>query len=114
MRYLILLGLFTIGCGEVGLDQRGESTTNVVVELEYIEEIKQLCYDSLLLEDLTEDQRTQLVAQCTLENIDLFAIDINDLANFNSDYCQPDSDFSGIPLQEQQAINDVCNYLGNL
>lgn len=114
MRYLVLLALFTMGCGEVGVEQRGESETIVRIELEYIKEIKQLCYDSLSLENLTEDQRTQAVAQCTLENIDLFAIDIADLEVFNNDYCQSDSDLSGIPVEDQQAIQDVCNYLGNL
>lgn len=114
MKYLLPL-LFFVGCGEVGVKQKGESETIFKVELGYINDIKELCYDSVLTFDFpSEEARRQNIAECTLNNMQFFDIDFEELQTFNDTFCEEDGVLDPIPVENQEEVNDACNFLSTL
>jgi hypothetical protein len=98
MKYLILL-IFLSAC-QVKLKsdpiktenahviQSGESYTYIVIKLDFIEQIKQLCLDSNPQpEGLPDRAYSQLIAKCTLDNMNLFNVSPVQTTNFIGQYC---------------------------
>jgi hypothetical protein len=94
VKYLLSL-LFLISCGESTLKIEepenpvlvdGDTYSYVIVRLEFIEEMRQLCEDSLLPNDYeTEELYDQAVAQCTLDYLSI--LDIGAIEEFNEEVC---------------------------
>lgn len=93
--------------------QSGESFTYIVVRLEFIEQMKQLCKESLLEENYANiTLYNQAVAQCTFEKLTVLDINPTEITSFINRYCQPGSDVSTLTPEELLNINTACAALG--
>lgn len=119
MKYLILtLFLGLSACGFNGtqelktndskqvVEQLGESFAYVVVRLDFIQEIKDLCTDK------HGPEETQLIAECTLENMSILSIDFNPIADVNETFCN--RDLEGLTPEEIAEIERVCGVLNGI
>jgi hypothetical protein len=92
--------------------QSGESYTYIVIKLDFIEQIKQLCLDSNPQpEGLPDRAYNQLVAKCVLEHMNLFNISAPKTLDFMGQYCSPTSDLSSFNPQELLNIASACAML---
>jgi hypothetical protein len=117
MKYLLPMMFLLMGCGGVNgtqhITQDGESFTYVIIRLEFIEQIRQMCQDSILLTDYpTEILWKQEVAKCTFKNLSLVNINPTQGNDFVAKYCQPGSDLSGYSPTEVINIKSACSALG--
>jgi len=109
MRYLLLILLSMLtSCGgtykieaEKPLEAEisGEAYTYVIVQLEFIGQIRELCED---LEDDTLDNYDSLVAECTFSNLSIINVG-GELTAFTSEVCS-----NPTTAEEIQ----ICNNLG--
>lgn len=92
--------------------QDGSSFTYVVIRLEFIEQIKQVCADAHPLEDYpSESQRAKVVAECTLENMSVLDLDLGQISDFSNDYCGDDVDLSELTAEQLANIEEACALL---
>jgi hypothetical protein len=84
--------LFFVSCGKFKVDGKTknkvdvESYNHVIVNLEYIKDIKLLCQElHPTYEQPNKAARAKIVAQCTLDRMDLISFDA--LTKFNTDIC---------------------------
>jgi hypothetical protein len=118
MKYLLLFLLLTACEVKMKSDpvqststvtQTGESYTYVVLRVEFIQQIKDLCTESHIRAPGTSDQDyKKIVADCTLNNLNLFHISMPQTVDFISKYCSPDSDLSGLSPEELINIKAAC------
>lgn len=112
---LILL-LLTASCGINGtqkVEQDGNSFTYIVVRLEYLEQIKALCQDANPIEGFeTETLHKKAIAECTIENMNVFNIDLGEVDSFTNEYCIEGADLSSFTPQQQADIIAACTALG--
>ena len=95
------------------LIQSGTSYAYVIVRLEFIQQIQQLCQDSILVSSfLSEDLYKQAVAQCTFDKLASLSVNTNSLTSFKQKYCQPTSDLSALTPSQQANIIAACAALG--
>lgn len=115
MQYLIILLLFT-SCGWNGrqhIVQDGESYTYVVLRLEFLEDVRQLCLDANIRSDYTtEELYNQAVARCTLDNLNIFNIDLGATSAFADQYCNVNADLSTVNPADIPSIQSACDILG--
>lgn len=116
MKYLLLFLLLT-ACEiktksepiQSTVTQAGESYTYVVLRVEFIQQIKDLCTESHVREvGMTDQAYKKIVADCTLNNLNLFHISMPQTVDFISKYCSPDSDLSGLSPEELINIKAAC------
>lgn len=94
--------------------QSGTSYTYVVVRLEFIQQVQQLCTDSLLASSYPSDVLyKQAVADCTFDKLASLNINTNTLASFQQAYCGISADLSGFTPQQQTDIIAACAALGH-
>ena len=103
IRFVLLLVLLIsvmtlIGCGDVKVKTEdsahtatlsGSAYTYVIIRLEFIEQIKQLCqakHNTII--DFAEFERT--VAECTFQNLSILNIDMGAIRDVQSDLCTQD------------------------
>lgn len=94
MRILMLL-LLLASCGDskVKIEEPdkpltidGDTYSYIVVQLEFIKDVRQLCEDVNLRSDFeSEELYNKEVAQCTIDNLSL--IDLGAIDQFNNDIC---------------------------
>lgn len=127
MRFLLFTAFLALSsCGVNGnqkletndskqtIEQTGTSYTYVVVRLEFIEQIRQICLDAHPLEDYpTEAEQKKAVAQCTIDNMSILNINLAQVDDFSKKYCQPDSDLSSYNPQQVANILSACAALGS-
>lgn len=93
--------------------QSGESYSYIVVRLEFISEIKQLCQDLLLETEFeSEELYNQAVAQCTFEKLTILNINPTEITNFISTYCTGSPELTGMTPSEIANIEAACVALG--
>lgn len=100
IKYIFLAILLPLlcNCGINGeqkatITQSGSSYTYVVVRLEYLQQIKDLCTEANPAVNFTsEELRRAAVSTCTLENMKLFEISVADVMDFQSKYCDTGSE----------------------
>jgi hypothetical protein len=120
----ILTTLFLSACGfngtqkvetndsEQKIIQEGSSFTYVIVRLEYLEDIKNLCIDANPSVDFaTEEAQKKAIAECTLEHMNVLSIDLNQIDDFNEDYCKEDADLSALTPEQQADVAEACALL---
>lgn len=125
MKLMILLSLGLNGCGINGeqkvttndskqeVTQSGESYTYVVVRLEFIEQINKVCTDANPIELFeTETLQRKAIADCTLKNMQVLNINLNQVSTFTNDYCAPGADLSSLSPQQILDIQAACALLG--
>lgn len=109
MKYLFLL-MFLLSCGKSEIQIKapeedvisGETYSYVILQLEFIQQIKTLCEELYLPEDFDNIKLyKQKVAECTFDN--LSALDLGAIEDFTNAIC-------GNP-QTQEEI-DTCTALG--
>jgi hypothetical protein len=89
--------------------QSGESYTYIVIKLDFIEQIKQLCLDSNPQTDSTvETEYKKLIADCTLQHMNIFNISPVQTMDFIGKYCSPTSDLSGLTPDQLKNITAAC------
>ena len=96
MKYLLILSMLLVGCGKstIKLEEPenpvtidGDTYSYVIVRLEFIEQMRQICEDSLLPSEYeTEELYDQAVAQCTLDSLSILNIDA--INEFNEQVCE--------------------------
>ena len=121
MKYLLTAILFlVVGCNSTlktkTEDQKivssGESHNYVIVRLEFIEQIRQLCQDKLLQQDYeTLELWKKAIADCTFNNLDIVNINPIQANTFMDTYCAPNADLSQLSEQDQLSILATCNTL---
>lgn len=94
MKLLIILFLLT-SCGDSKVKVQdskhkgkisGETYSYVILQLEFIQQIKQLCQELNVLSDFnTVTDYNKAVAECTFENLSV--LDLNALEQFNMEIC---------------------------
>jgi hypothetical protein len=125
MKYLLPILLLLTSCGfngnqklttndsEQRIVQEGESYTYIVLRLEFLEDIRKLCEDANLRSDFESDELyNQAVAQCTLDNLNLFNIDFGEAKDFADEYCREDADLSEVDPEDIPSIQEACEALG--
>lgn len=119
-KFILISLLFTVGCGfdirtndsKQDIKVGGESYSYVVVRLEYIKEIQELCKESNLREDFTSDElHKKAIADCTLENMKLINIDPNAMEAFNKQYCEGTPDPANYSPEDYEKIIAACRVL---
>lgn len=112
--FLSTISIF--GCGFNGnqkVTQDGQSYIYLVVKLDFIEQVRQLCQDSLLKTDYsTEELWKQAISQCTFKNLSFAGISTSQANNFSTQYCQANSNLSSFSPQDQANITAACKALG--
>lgn len=124
IKWLTLL-LFVSGCGfngeqkltandsEQTIVQTGESYTYIIIKLEFLEDIKQLCTDSNIRSEFeSEDLYKKAIADCTLDNLSIFNIDFEKASEFADDYCKEGADLSSLTEEEIASVQEACSILG--
>ncbi len=109
MKYIIIL-LLLVSCGESTIkveesEQKisGETRSYVILQLEFIQQMKTLCEEFYLPEEFDSDALyRQQVADCTFEN--LSALDLTAVEGFIDTVC-------GNPQTPQEI--DTCEALGS-
>lgn len=87
------------------VEQTGESYTYIVVRLEFIKEIKDLCLELNPVSDFEkEDERNKIVAQCTFDNLSLINISPTITQDFTNEYCQEPTEDINI-IEACEALN---------
>lgn len=115
MKKLILIALALTGCGSFDVNvpnstqnvvQSGSSYAYIVVRLEFINEIKQLCQD---LNNNVPDsnERARLVADCTFERMSLLNFDFGALTDVQNDLCTIDP--ATLTPDQLQVYLAICN-----
>lgn len=120
MKYLLTLFLIIlVACSvktndsEQKIVQSGASYTYVIVRLEFLQQIQQLCSDSLLPGDYASTELyKKAVADCTFDKISSLNLDLNAIGSFSNQYCQDGSDLSGYTQEQQDDILAACLALG--
>lgn len=119
--YIVLFLLTLVSCNSKiqtndsrqDVVQSGESYAYVIVRLEFISDLKQLCQDSLLASNYESvELYNQAVAECTFEKLTILNVNPTQIGTFISTYCQPTSDLSALTPQEVLNINAACSALG--
>lgn len=95
------------------VQQEGTSYTYVVVRLEFIEQVRQLCV-AKFNELPGGPERDREIANCTLENLQLLNVNFGQLEDFSQQYCQEGADLSGLPADQRAEIERACALLGAL
>ena len=89
MKTLMLSLILLVSCGKIRTENKveleGQSYSYVIVKFEFVEQIKQLCDESTPVEGIEPSERTRVVAQCTLDKINILNLDA--LNEFDSDVC---------------------------
>lgn len=125
MKYLILLLLlFTASCGFNGKQKvetndskqeviiSGESYNYVVVRLEFIKEMKELCAESLLSSNYeSEELYDKAVADCTFEHLSV--LNTSALTSFTTDYCNLGDNTSQLTPEQLANIEAACQVLNS-
>lgn len=123
MKYLILMFVsLTAACGfngtqkletnnaEQSVVQSGSSYAYVIVRLEFIQQIHDLCRDKYLVSDYeTEALYRQVVAECVFDNLAI----LNISPTFQNSYCEPGADLSGFTPEQTSDILAACAALGS-
>jgi hypothetical protein len=119
---LVVMVYLMAGCGSVfktndstqSVVQSGSSFSYVVVRLEFIQQIQQLCADSLLQTNYaTFTLYKQAVASCTFDKLSsLGSINTGAITSFQQQYCQPNSDLSALTPQQVLDVKSACSALG--
>lgn len=122
-RIILLISLMSLlGCGakvetktqDQIVKHEGEGTSIILVRLEFIEQIRQLCEDKNIQDSFTSEVLwKQAIAECTFDNLSLVSIDPVQALDFTNDYCTDDADLSGFSPEEQASILAACEALGN-
>ena len=82
----------------------------VLVGAEFIQQIHDLCVDYIVPGDYqTYQEYRKAVADCTFQH--LTSLNLNIVADFNSKYCDPKVDVSGLTPQQLADITNMCNIL---
>lgn len=123
--FLIILAVMIFlmaGCGSVfktndstqNVVQSGTSFEYVVVRLEFIQQIQQLCADSLLQTNYASfTLYKQAVADCTFTKLSsLGSINTGAITSFQQQYCQANSDLSALTPQQVLDVKQACAALG--
>lgn len=93
--------------------QSGTSYTYVIVRLEFIQQLHDICKDSLLESSYASQVLyDQAVAQCTLDSMSILNFNPSQVSSFVQQYCQPNSDLSALSAQEQANVLAACAALG--
>lgn len=104
MKYLIAVLLIS-GCGFNGTQRveiLGGTKNTVDINLTFIQELIQLCHDSLLPSDYASTQLyNQAVAKCVLNSTKA-------LSPSNLSVCQPGADLSGFTPEQLTAVRALC------
>lgn len=104
MKYLITLLLIS-GCGFNGtqrLEVSGGTKSSFDINLTFIQELIQLCRDSLLPSDYASTQLyNQAVANCVLNSAKA-------LSPSNLSVCRPGADLSGFTPEQLAAVHALC------
>lgn len=104
---LILMLLFT-SCGDSTIKLEnpdepitGETYSYVVIQMEFISEMRLLCEQSLATQSfVTEELRNKEIADCTFDKLSI--LDLEALNNFNNEICSN-------PVTQEEI--DICNAL---
>ena len=93
----------------------GESYNYIVVRIEFLDQINQLCKDSILASEYEDELLLKkAIADCTFDNLSLLNIDPQLATSFNNDYCKEDADLSQFGPNEILNINAACAALEGL
>lgn len=113
MKYILPLFLILAACGSKHrVIQEGQSYTYVIIQLDFLKDIQQICADANPRYDFSSDEaQKKTIAQCTLDNMDLFNIDLSKLQDFSNEFCGPDADLSALSPEEQQNVINACQFL---
>lgn len=84
----------------------GEAYQYVVVQFDFIQEIKQLCED---LYPEYEENRAQKVAQCTFDNLSI--LDTGLVSEFNNEFCNNQESYDQLTPEEQLQVDQLCEVL---
>ena len=118
VQLLFLLILLSCGKQEVEVKDsehigrvEGEAYQYIIVQFEFISEMKQLCREFYLPEEFeSEALYNQAVAECTFEKISI--LDTALLDQFYSDYCEENQEnYDELPPEEQEQVDEVCEVL---
>lgn len=121
----LILGLSLTACGfdarvsdsehDVNVNVEGETFAYVILRLEFISEIKELCELANPIENFeSEALRGQAVAECTINNLNVLNISIANLDDFASSLCPKDADLTNLTEQERADVEAACNVLGGI
>lgn len=121
MRKLYIALIFLTGCNSVfrtndstqSVVQSGASYSYVVVRLEFIQQVQQLCADSLLQSSYASvPLYNQAVADCTFAKLASLNVNTGAVSSFTNQYCQPTSDLSTLTPQQVLNVKSACTALG--
>lgn len=118
--FLFVFGM-GVGCGFNG-DQRlttndstqhilisGDAYSYIVVRLEFIQQINDLCRDANIQSDYaTEALYKKAVADCTFHQLSILNIDPAKVKDFQNAYCEPGADLSGFTPQQASDVLAAC------
>lgn len=112
----LLFCFLLLGCGMNGTQHiayEGGVTANIDVNLTFIEQIRQMCQDSILRSSVASDEVwKQAIAQCTFKALSITSISSVIPSGTSVNYCAPNQDLSAFTPIQQANIIATCKALG--
>jgi hypothetical protein len=119
MKYLLIL-LFIISCGEQKhsllvddsthtLDGEAKAYQYVIVQFDFITDIRDLCTDLYAIEDIPEIEKKAKVAECTFDYLSV--LDTGLITEFTDDYCNDQELYDSLNPEDQARVDELCSIL---
>jgi hypothetical protein len=92
--------------------QEGEGFIYVIIRLEFIDQIRELCEDLNPIEDYeSEANQKKAVAECALNGFTLFNLNLDLIGEFLDDKCD-DLNTEGMTPEEIEQAEELCKLFG--
>jgi hypothetical protein len=116
MKYLLLLLLISCGTSEIdvndsthSIDGEAKAYQYVIVQFDFITDIRDLCTDLYAVEDLPELDKKAKVAECTFDYLSV--LDTGLITEFTDDYCNDETLLEGLDPVDLAKVNELCGIL---
>jgi len=117
MKYLLtlILSITYIGCGTQKVEQKQSGSVNVNINFGFLDQMHKLCTDYYSnVQFPSQEDHDHTVAECVFSHLQSAGTTTTDIANFDNKYCQPDSNFSGLSVEQITQVQAACHSLGLL
>jgi hypothetical protein len=115
--YLIAVILASCGTSEVDvkdsthtLDGEAKAYQYVIVQFDFITDIRDLCTDLYAIENgLTDLEKKAKVAECTFDYLSV--LDTGLITEFTDDYCNDQELYDSLNPEDQARVDELCSIL---
>jgi len=112
-----ILAVMLASCGEQkhsllvndsthSIDGEAKAYQYVIVQFDFITDIRDLCTDLYAIEDIPELDKKAKVAECTFDYLSV--LDTGLITEFTDDYCNDPELLEGLSPEDLAKVNELC------